>query len=206
MRVFGKNVFAMAPPAVIKTQRPRRKTHDRRGPSFQTDKGPTRILMTLRLLNLKIPAWLMSSRAVDHYLVRANGHSQIESIGGASVRMPVPVSRNSRRPNDQFADADEAVVKDHVRARLWLESRRRGRKDDRVSGYSVRRYCEGKGKSEKSKSKDEKGARIFRSPIRSGFTAENGSGGTGRKTFRIVGVINTEIKEGAAGRTPWIAS
>src|SRR4030088_1517659 len=114
MRVFGKNVFTLASPnsnAARRGENP----NDRRGPSFRPDKAPTRILDDAAIAEIsKIPgvAYVEPSLSIFTY-VRANGHSQIESIGGASV--PNASSRFKEFKAGQMIsspEADEAVVKD----------------------------------------------------------------------------------------------
>src|SRR5258708_28500538 len=88
MRVFGKNVFAMAAAGGNQNSARRGENpNDRRGPSFKPDKEPTRILDDDAIAEIsKIPgvAYVEPSLSIFTY-VRVNGHSQIESIGGASV-------------------------------------------------------------------------------------------------------------------------
>src|SRR5258706_9607007 len=116
MRVFGKNVFAMASAGGNQNSARRGENpNDRRGSSFKPDKEPTRILDDAAITEIsKIPgvAYVEPSLSIFTY-VRANGHSQIESIGGASV--PNASSRFKDFKAGQMissADADEAVVKD----------------------------------------------------------------------------------------------
>src|SRR5882762_416412 len=116
MRVFGRNVFAMAAGGGNQNAARRGENpNDRRGPSFKPDKEPTRILDDAAIAEIsKIPgvAYVEPSLSIFTY-VRVNGHSQIESIGGASV------PNASSRFKDFKAvhmisslDADEAVIKD----------------------------------------------------------------------------------------------
>src|ERR1700704_2349547 len=116
MRVFGKNVFAMA--AAGGNQNAARRgenPNDRRGPSFRPDKEPPRIPDHAAIAeNSKISgvAYVEPSLSIFTF-VRANGHSQIESIGGASV--PNASSRFKEFKAGQMLsspDADEAVIKD----------------------------------------------------------------------------------------------
>src|SRR5260221_9832544 len=116
MRVFGRNVFAMAAGGGNQNAARRGENpNDRRGPSFKPDKKPTRILYDAAIAEIsKIPrvAYVETSLLIFTY-VRVNGHSQIESIGGASV--PNASSRFKDFKAGQMIsspDADEAVVKD----------------------------------------------------------------------------------------------
>jgi len=116
MRVFGKNVFSMASAGGNQNAARRGENpNDRRGPSFKPDKEPTRILDDEAIAEIsKIPgvSYVEPSLSIFTY-VRINGHSQIESIGGASV--PNASSRFKEFKAGQMIsapEADEAIVKD----------------------------------------------------------------------------------------------
>ena len=199
MRVFGKNVFAMAAAGGNQNSARRGENpNDRRGPSFRPDKDPTRILDDAAIAEIsKIPgvAYVEPSLSIFTY-VRANGHSQIESIGGASV--PNASSRFKEFKAGQMIsspDADEAVVKDTFARDFGFE------KPEDAIGKTIEFLAapsENTAK-EKSKSKDEpeEAPGFFGLPLDQDSAGDNGSGELVAKTFRIVGVINTEIKEGA---------
>src|SRR5438876_12414758 len=114
MRVFGKNVLAMA--AAGGNQNSARRSdnpNDRRGPSFRPDKDPTRILDDAAIAEIsKIPgvAYVEPTLMLSAY-VRVNGHSQVQFITGASV--PNASSRFTEFAAGKMIvskDADEAVV------------------------------------------------------------------------------------------------
>src|SRR2546423_898342 len=115
MRVFGKNVFTMASPPTNRNARRSENPNDRPGPSFRPDKAPTKILNDAAIAEIsKIPgvAYVEPSLMTTVY-VRANGHSEIESIAGASV--PNASSRFKEFSAGQMltsANADEAVIKE----------------------------------------------------------------------------------------------
>src|SRR5216684_1645352 len=112
MRVFGKNVFTMASPGA-NTSRRGDNPNERRGPSFRSDKAPTRILDDAAIAEIaKIPgvAYVEPTLMLSAY-VRVNGHSQVQFITGASV--PNASSRFKEFTAGQMIstkDADEAVV------------------------------------------------------------------------------------------------
>src|SRR5882762_9525555 len=114
MQVFGKNVFAMAA-AGGNQNSARRGENPNGGRSFKPDKEPTRILDDAAIAEIaKIPgvAYVEPNLSIFTY-VRVNGHSQVESIGGASV--PNASSRfKDFKAGHMISspDADEAVVKD----------------------------------------------------------------------------------------------
>src|SRR5256714_3289507 len=88
MRVFGKNVFAMAAAGGNQNSARRGENpNDRRGPSFRPDKDPTRILDDAAVAEIsKIPGVAYAEPSLSIFtFVRANGHSRIESICRASV-------------------------------------------------------------------------------------------------------------------------
>src|SRR5467141_1991137 len=199
MRVFGKNVFAMAAAGGNQNSARRGENpNDRRGPSFRPDKEPTRILDDTAIAEIsKIPgvSYVEPSLSIITY-VRANGHSQIESIGGASV--PNASSRFKEFKAGQMIgspDADEAVVKDTFARDFGFE------KPEDAIGKTIEFLAAPSGDAAKEKSKSKNGEEeapgFFGLPLDQASSADNGSGELAAKTFRIVGVINTEIKEGA---------
>src|SRR5207237_301821 len=112
MRVFGKNVFALASPGSSAARRGEN-PNDRRGPSFRPDKAPTRILDDAAIAEIsKISgvAYVEPSLTLITY-VRVNGRSQVQFITGASV--PNASSRFKEFKAGQMIsspEADEAVV------------------------------------------------------------------------------------------------
>jgi ABC-type antimicrobial peptide transport system permease subunit len=195
MRVFGKNVFTMAA-GNQNSGRRNENPNDRRGPSFKPDKEPTRILDDAAIAEIsKIPgvAYIEPSLSIFTY-VRVNGHSQIESIGGASV--PNASSRFKEFKAGQMIsspDADEAVVKDTFARDFGFD------KPEDAIGKTIEFLAAANesGKKEKTKTADEEPPGFFGLPLDQGSGTDDGNGGLVAKTFRIVGVINTEIKDGA---------
>src|SRR5882762_6623506 len=205
MRVFGKNVFAMAAAGGNQNSARRGENpNDRRGPSFRPDKEPTRILDDAAIAEIsKIPgvAYVEPSLSIITY-VRANGHSQIESIGGASV--PNASSRFKEFKAGQMIsspDADEAVVKDTFARDFGFEKPEDaiGKTIEFLAPQKQSENPNGTAKREPTKQKDaeEDSSGFFGLPLDQDSSGDNGSGELAAKTFRIVGVINTEIKEGA---------
>ena len=200
MRVFGKNVFSMASAGGNQNASRRGENpNDRRGPSFKPDKDPTRILDDAAIAEIsKIPgvAYVEPSLSIFTY-VRLNGHSQIESIGGASV--PNASSRFKDFKAGQMIsapEADEAVVKDTFTRDFGFE------KPEDAIGKTIEFLAaptdSGDPAKEKSKPKvDEEPPGFFGLPLEQDTSNDDGSGELVAKTFRIVGVVNTEIKEGA---------
>src|SRR5712671_1090895 len=198
MRVFGKNVFTMA--AAGNNQNNARRgdnPNDRRGPSFRPDKEPTRILDDAAIAEIaKIPgvAYVEPSLSIFTY-VRVNGHSQIESIGGASV--PNASSRfKDFKAGHMISspDADEAVVKDTFARDFGFD------KPEDAIGKTIEFLAalkESEKTPTKQKAAETEPPEFFGIPLDQDSSTDNGSGELVAKTFRIVGVVNTEIKEGA---------
>ncbi|MDX6557048.1 MAG: hypothetical protein QOF72_97, partial [Blastocatellia bacterium] len=199
MRVFGKSIFTMA--AAGGNQNAARRgenPNDRRGPSFKPDKEPTRILDDAAIAEIsKIPgvAYVEPSLSIFTY-VRVNGHSQIESIGGASV--PNAGSRFKHFKAGQMhssPDADEAVIKDTFARDFGFE------KPEDAVGKTLEFLAApnepGTAAKEKTTPKvaAEEPPGFFGLPLED-TAPDTGSGELVAKTFRIVGVVNTEIKEG----------
>jgi ABC-type antimicrobial peptide transport system permease subunit len=201
MRVFGKNVFAMAAAGGNQNSARRGENpNDRRGPSFKPDKEPTRILDDAAIAEIsKIPgvAYVEPSLSIFTY-VRVNGHSQIESIGGASV--PNASSRFKDFKSGQMIsspDANEAVIKDTFARDFGFE------KPEDAIGKTIEFLAAQKepGKASKettkqTKSPEEEPPGFFGLPLDQDSSSDQGNGELVAKSFRIVGVVNTEIKEG----------
>ena len=202
MRVFGKNVFAMASAGGNQNSARRGENpNDRRGPSFRPDKEPTRILDDAAIAEIsKIPgvAYVEPSLSIFTY-VRVNGHSQIESIGGASV--PNASSRFKDFKSGQMIsspDADEAVIKDTFARDVGFE------KPEDAIGKTIEFLAAPKepGKASKettkqAKSPEEEPPGFFGLPLDQDSSTDTGNSELVAKSFRVVGVVNTEIKEGA---------
>ncbi len=199
MRVFGKSVFSMAAAGANQNAARRGENpNDRRGPSFRPDKEPTRILDDAAIAEIsKISgvSYVEPSLSIFTY-VRINGHSQIESIGGASV--PNASSRFKDFKVGQMLtspDADEAVVKDTFARDFGFD------KPEDAIGKTIEFLAAPADDAAKEKTKpkdaEDEPPGFFGLPMDQGSTVDNGEGELVAKTFRIVGVINTEIKEGA---------
>jgi ABC-type antimicrobial peptide transport system permease subunit len=199
MRVFGKNVFSMASAGGNQNAARRGENpNDRRGPSFKPDKEPTRILDDAAIAEIsRIPgvSYVEPSLSIFTY-VRINGHSQIESIGGASV--PNASSRFKEFKAGQMIsspEADEAVVKDTFARDFGFE------KPEDAIGKTIEFLAapndSGKAAPEKKAQDDEEPPGFFGLPLDQDESTDGTKGELVAKTFRIVGVVNTEIKEGA---------
>ena len=192
MRVFGKNVFTMASPGSNAARRGDN-PNDRRGPSFRADKAPTRILDDAAIAEIaKIPgvAYVEPTLMLSAY-VRVNGHSQIQFITGASV--PNASSRFKEFTAGQMIatkDADEAVVTERFTEEFGFQ------KPADAVGKTIEFLSSSKD-SARAKNSEEEPPSFFGLPLGEDAASESDNGAVVAKTFRIAGVLNSEIKEGA---------
>jgi ABC-type lipoprotein release transport system permease subunit len=191
MRVFGKNVFTLASPnsnAARRGENP----NDRRGPSFRPDKAPTRILDDAAIAEIaKIPgvAYVEPTLMLSAY-VRVNGHSQVQFITGASV--PNASSRFNEFTAGQMIsskDVDEAVVTERFTEEFGFQ------KPADAIGKTIEFLAAPK-ESANGKKAEEETPSFFGLPLGED-ASEAGNGAVVAKAFRIAGVLNSEIKEGA---------
>jgi ABC-type antimicrobial peptide transport system permease subunit len=169
---------------------------NRRG-ILKTDVEAKRILDDAAIAEIaKIPgvAYVEPSLTVFTY-VRTNGHSQIESIGGAAV--PNAGTRFHQLTAGQMlssADADEAIVTETFARDFGFE------KPGDAVGKTIELLA-----SEKTSPDDKPTAEpvndeppsFFGIPLDDDSANDNASGGLVAKTFRIVGVLNPRVKDGA---------
>jgi len=198
MRVFGKNVFAMA--AAGSNQNSNRRgenPNDRRGPSFRPDKEPTRILDDAAIDEIsKIPgvAYVEPSVTLFTY-VRCNGHAEVESIAGASV--PNSSARFNEFTAGQMISSpkvDEAIVKETFTRDFGFE------KPADAIGKTIEFLAApnpGSKDAQTEKPADEEQTGFFGLPLEPETSTGARSGALVAKTFRIVGVLDARVKEGA---------
>jgi putative ABC transport system permease protein len=203
IQVFGRSlgtlVASRAPSNAPRDDNERRDRRSRLKPDVQ----PTRILDEAAIAEIsRIPgvAYVEPSLMINTY-VRTNGHSQVESIGGASV--PNASSRFREFSAGQMissANADEAVVNDGFVRDFGFE------KPADAIGKTIEFLAPPKS-DEKDSAKQAEPAEppptFFGLPleedISTGDVGGAGSEGSGlvAKRFRIVGVLNSEVREGA---------
>jgi ABC-type antimicrobial peptide transport system permease subunit len=122
--------------------------------------------------------------------VRLNGHSQVESIAGASV--PNSSSRFKEFVAGQMISsptADEAVVKENFARDFGFEN-----PADAI-GKTIEFLAAPNDAAKKDDDGEEPG-NFFGLPLEEDATSRH-QGDLVAKTFRIVGVLNAEVKEGA---------
>jgi ABC-type antimicrobial peptide transport system permease subunit len=191
MRVFGKNLSLMASGGADQPGRRNGGDGDRPGPANRPDKTPTRILDDKAISEIaKIPgvAYVEPNIAISTY-VRVNGHARIEFIAGASV--PNASSRFKDFTAGQMItspNADEAVVSERFTKDFGFE------KPADAVGKTIE-FLAPKDRA-KSKNDEDDSPGFFGLPLEQDEPAGPGSDALVAKTFRIVGVLNTEIKDG----------
>jgi ABC-type antimicrobial peptide transport system permease subunit len=193
IQVFGRGIGSLVAP---RAQSRSRNENEGRRSRFRPDVEPTRILDDAAVAEIsKIPgvAYVEPSLMVFTF-VRTNGHSQIESIGGASV--PNASSRFKEFSAGQMISAptaDEAVVNETFIRDFGFE------KPADAIGKTIEFLAAPKDSAKPVGDKKEDEAELpsfFGLPLEED-TSDAGGSGLVAKTFRIVGVLNPEVKEGA---------
>lgn len=206
MRVFGKNVFSMAVTGVDPKLGRDPNPGDRRGPSFRSDKAPTRILDDAALAEIaKIPgvAYVEPDIGFTTY-VRCNGRVIPQSVNGAMV--PNESSRFKTFQAGQMIsrpDADEAVVSDVLTETCGFE------KPADAIGKTIEFLTTEKDKEDSkaaaakkdANTEDDGGVSFFGLPLEEGNNNAAANNVVGR-TLRIAGVMGNEKREGAAQGGP----
>jgi putative ABC transport system permease protein len=187
IQVFGRSISSLVAP---KPQAGSRNENERR--RFRTDTEPTRALDDAAIEEIsKIPGvtYVEPTLMLFGY-VRTNGHSQIESMAGASI--PNASSRFKDFVAGQMissATADEAVVTDTFARDFGYAS-----PADAI-GKTIEFLSTPKD-SGKDSPKEEDQPNFFGLPLEDGLSPDEGSELVAKK-FRIVGVLNPQVKEGA---------
>jgi ABC-type antimicrobial peptide transport system permease subunit len=163
---------------------------------LKPDEKATRVLDDAAIDEIaRIPgvAYVEPSLTIFTY-VRTNSHSQIESIGGASV--PNASSRFKDFIAGQMIsspNADEAVVNDAFARDFGFE------KPADAVGKTIEFLAAPRdsGESTKREDSDTGPPTFFGLPLEEDISSDAEGNGLVSKTFRIVGVLNSEVKEGA---------
>jgi ABC-type lipoprotein release transport system permease subunit len=206
IQVFGRSLGSMiSTRTASNSQRNENDRRDRRS-RLRPDEQPTRILDDAGIAEIaKLPgvAYVEPSLTIISW-VRSNGHSQVEGIGGASV--PNASSRFKEFIAGQMissAEADEAVVNETFVHVYGFE------KPQDAIGKTIEFLAPpGSGARNGTREESAKDAPIqesseeelpsfFGLPLGDEATAGPGGKSLVAKSFRIVGVMNPEVKEGA---------
>ena len=197
IQVFGRSlgslVAARTPSNSPRNENERR---DRRS-RLKPDVEPTRILDDAAIAEIaKIPgvAYVEPSLMIFTY-VRTNGHSQVESIGGASA--PNASSRFKEFTAGQMIsspNADEAVVNDTFARDFGFE------KPADAIGKTLE-FLAAPNDASKNPAKQPDGEAgpptFFGLPLEEDISSDAEGDALVAKRFRIVGVLNNQVKEGA---------
>ena len=197
IQVFGRSlgslVAARAPSNSPRNENERR---DRRS-RLKPDVEPTRILDDAAIAEIaKIPgvAYVEPSLMIFTY-VRTNGHSQVESVGGASV--PNASSRFKDFSGGQMissASADEAVVNDTFARDFGFE-----KPADAIGKMIEFLAAPSDASKNPSKQQDAEAGppTFFGLPLEEDISSDGEGDALVAKKFRIVGVLNSQVQEGA---------
>lgn len=191
IQVFGRSIGSLM---ATRAGRNENEGRDRRS-RLKADETPTRILDDNAIAEIsKIPGVAYVEPNLTFYtFVRTNGHSQVESIGGASV--PNASSRFKEFSAGQMissATAGEAVVNEQFTSSFGFE------KPGDAIGKTIEFLAAPKeGSNAPARQKQEEPPSFFGLPLEDDASSNGESGALVIKTFRIVGVLNTEVKEGA---------
>jgi ABC-type antimicrobial peptide transport system permease subunit len=195
MTVFGKSLSTLA--SSLDRGRQDSDGGERRGPRLKPDKSPTRILNDDAVAEIaKIPgvAYVEPTIGFPVY-VRSNGHVQTQFVSGATI--PNASSRFKEYHGGQMissATADEAVVNERFTREFGFA------KPEDAVGKTIEFLAppDEQGSSEKKAEPKEEPAptNFFGLPLEDASDEAQAGSFVGH-TFRISGVLNTEIKEGA---------
>ena len=197
IQVFGRSLGSLvASRAPSNSARNDNERRDRRS-RLKPDVEPTRILDDAAIAEIaRIPgvAYVEPSLMIFTY-VRTNGHSQVESIGGASV--PNAGSRFKEFIAGQMigaANADEAVVNDTFARDFGFE------KPADAIGKTIE-FLAAPNEAAKDAAKQNDAETgpptFFGLPLEEDISSDAESDALVAKKFRIVGVLNSQVKEGA---------
>jgi putative ABC transport system permease protein len=193
IQVFGRSLSSLVSGAT--PGRPAQNENagrDRRS-RLKPDQQPTRVLDDAAINEIaKIPvvAYVEPSIMTGTY-VRANGHSQVEAVGGASV--PNASSRFEKFAAGRMIgspNADEAVIKETFARDFGFA------KPEDAIGQTIEFLATPKD-SAAAKNVDNEPTSFFGLPLEDDSASGPDSSGLVAKTFRIVGVLSREVKEGA---------
>ncbi len=194
MSVFGKSLSSLA--SGLDRGRQDSDGGERRGPRFRPDKAPTRILDDAAIAEIsRIPGVAYVEPSIGfNVFVRANGVVETQYVGGATV--PNSSSRFQSFVGGHMIsapDADEVVVNERFTREFKFA------KPEDAVGQTVQFLAPPQEQKPKSQSaqQDEEPGGFFGLPLDEQESAESQAGNVVAHSFRIAGVLNTELKEGA---------
>jgi putative ABC transport system permease protein len=192
IQVFGRSISSLM---ATRAGRNENEGRDRRS-RLKPDQQPTRILDDNAIAEIaKIPGVAYVEPSLTFFtFVRTNGHSQIESIGGASV--PNASARFKEFIAGRMISsptADEAVVSEQFTDSFGFE------KPEDAIGKTIEFLAAPNEPANTSSSNQEETGppSFFGLPLEEDPSPGGNSKELVARTFRIVGVLITEVKEGA---------
>jgi ABC-type antimicrobial peptide transport system permease subunit len=194
IQVFGRGLGNLASAGLDRKSRRDNDRDEGRNGRQRPDKTPTRILDDAGIADLaKIPgvAYVEPNINFTAY-VRSNGQVMTQSVGGAAV--PNSHSRFQHFLGGRMIsspNADEAVVSERFTRAFGYEN-----PTDAV-GKTLEFLTPPDEKSKASTSEEEGPPNFFGIPLDEEQRNDLDTSTVASKTFRIVGVLDTEIKEGA---------
>jgi ABC-type lipoprotein release transport system permease subunit len=196
MNVFGKSLSTLA--STLDRGRQDGDGGERRGPRLRANKTPTRILNDEAIAEIsKIPGVAYVEPSIGFpVFVRVNGRVQTQFVGGATI--PNASSRFKEFVAGQMItapNADEVVVNERFTREFGFDQ------PADALGKTVEFLApKDEQKTEKpgaEQNEDEAPTNFFGLPLDDNEGDEAKAGNLAARTFRIVGVLNTELKEGA---------
>jgi ABC-type antimicrobial peptide transport system permease subunit len=194
MTVFGKSLSTLA--SSMDRGRQDSDGGERRGPRLRPDKSPTRVLNDSAVAEIaKIPgvAYVEPSIGFPVY-VRVNGRVQTQFVGGATI--PNASSRFKEFHGGHMItapDADEAVVNERF-TREFGFAKPADAVGKTIEFLAPKSEQADQGNTEPKQ--DSAPTSFFGLPLDDEGGADD-AGNLAAHTFQIVGVLNTEVKEGA---------
>ena len=192
IQVFGRGLTNLA--GSLDRNSRREDGGERRNGRQRPDKSPTRILDDAGVAEIaKIPgvAYVEPNVTFTAY-IRANGRVSSQSVGGAKI--PNAASRFQQFTAGKMISApnvDEAVVTERFTRDFGFD------KPADAVGKTLEFLAPPSEKKGEKKNSDEEAPNFFGIPLDQDEVDESNSAGLESHTFRIAGVLNTEIKEGA---------
>ncbi len=198
MSVFGRSLTNLATAGIRPTNRDA-DGNRRGGPGLPANKSPTRVLDDMAIAEIaKIPGVSYVQPNLSLWVfMRSNG--KVRSEGAAGTSVPNQASRFKEFVAGQMVsseNADEVVVTD-----AFLNDFDYGKPEDAlgktVEFLTTRQDSKPKNEGDETKADDEGPGNFFGIPL-DDSPGEDGSDSTNvsSRTFKIVGVLNTRVKEG----------
>jgi ABC-type lipoprotein release transport system permease subunit len=201
IRVFGRTLSSLVSTGINKNSgRAGNDGRDRRG-ALRPDKPSTRVLDDAAIAEIsRIPGVAYVEPSINLYVyVRANGALLTQVVGGAAV--PNSSSRFQEFVAGKMIgspDADEAVVSERFArdAGFVKPADAVGKTIEFLAPETENKTSDSKTDKRDKPAEDEGMSNFFGIPLDQEESAKSKAPGLVAHTFRIAGVLNTEVKEG----------